>query len=133
VGTLVCIPLSDSEGGIQDPPGHRGSLPKVELSRGSSKNLFMLSSGAEVGSLLLLLLRARGSLVRSCHHPQSEVFTPRDCAKSAKSAESAPKALDDPEEEQLFRDLWEDEPQREIVLESLKADCEVRTGRPPGL
>jgi hypothetical protein len=37
---------------------------------------------------------------------------------------------DDPEEERLFRDLWEDETQREVVIESLKADCEVRTGRP---
>ena len=35
-------------------------------------------------------------------------------------------------EELLFRDLWEDETQREVVLESLKADCEVRTWRPPG-
>jgi hypothetical protein len=25
------------------------------------------------------------------------------------------------------------ETQREVVLESLRADCEVRTGRPPGL
>jgi hypothetical protein len=32
-----------------------------------------------------------------------------------------------------FRDLWEDETQREVVIESLQADCEVRTGRPPGL
>jgi hypothetical protein len=40
---------------------------------------------------------------------------------------------DYPEEEQHFRDLWEDETQREVVIESLKADCEVRTGRPPGL
>jgi hypothetical protein len=40
---------------------------------------------------------------------------------------------DDPDEERLFRDLWEDETQREVVLESLKADCEVRTGRPPSL
>ena len=39
---------------------------------------------------------------------------------------------DDPDEEQLFRDLWEDEIQREAVIESLKADCEVRTGRPAG-
>jgi hypothetical protein len=30
-------------------------------------------------------------------------------------------------------DLWEDETQREVVIESLKADCQVRTGRPPGL
>jgi hypothetical protein len=37
---------------------------------------------------------------------------------------------DDADEEQLFRDLWEDETQREVVLESLMADCEVRTGRP---
>ena len=39
---------------------------------------------------------------------------------------------DDPEEERLFRDLWEDDTQREIVVESLKADCEVRPGRPAG-
>jgi hypothetical protein len=39
---------------------------------------------------------------------------------------------DDPEEERLFRDLWGDETQREVVLESLKADCEVRPGRPLG-
>jgi hypothetical protein len=29
---------------------------------------------------------------------------------------------DDPDEEQIFRDLWEDETQREVVMESLKAD-----------
>jgi hypothetical protein len=40
---------------------------------------------------------------------------------------------DYPEEELLFRDLFEDETQREVVIESLKADCEVRTGRPAGL
>jgi hypothetical protein len=40
---------------------------------------------------------------------------------------------DYPEEELLFRDLWEDETQREVVIESLQADCEVRTGRPPSL
>jgi hypothetical protein len=28
---------------------------------------------------------------------------------------------DIPEEEQLFRDLWDDETQREVVIESLKA------------
>jgi hypothetical protein len=28
---------------------------------------------------------------------------------------------DDPDEEHLFRDLWEDETQREVVIESLKA------------
>ena len=32
---------------------------------------------------------------------------------------------DNPEEEDLFRDLWEDETQREVVIESLKADCEA--------
>ena len=37
---------------------------------------------------------------------------------------------DDPDEERLFRDLWEDETQREEVVESLRADCEVRSGRP---
>src|SRR5215204_1066411 len=40
---------------------------------------------------------------------------------------------DYPVEEQIFRDLWEDETQREMVIESLKADCEVRTGRLWGL
>jgi hypothetical protein len=40
---------------------------------------------------------------------------------------------DYPDEEQNFRDLWEDETQREVVIESLKADCEVRTGRPASL
>jgi hypothetical protein len=39
---------------------------------------------------------------------------------------------DDPEEERLFRNLWEDEAQREVVIESLKGDCDVRTGRPQG-
>jgi hypothetical protein len=39
---------------------------------------------------------------------------------------------DDPDEEELFRDLWNDEGERETVLEALKADCEVRPGRPPG-
>jgi hypothetical protein len=33
---------------------------------------------------------------------------------------------DKPDEEQLFRDLWEDESQRYVVIESLKADREVR-------
>jgi hypothetical protein len=37
---------------------------------------------------------------------------------------------DNPDEEQIFRDLWEEETQREVMIESLKADCEVRTGRP---
>jgi hypothetical protein len=54
------------------------------------------------------------------------------CAKSEISAESPPKTSDDPYEEQIFRDPWEDETQREVVIESLKADCEIRTGRPPG-
>jgi hypothetical protein len=40
---------------------------------------------------------------------------------------------DYPDEERLFRDLWEDETQREVVIDSLKADCEVRAGRPQGL
>ncbi len=37
---------------------------------------------------------------------------------------------DDPEEERLFRVLWEDPTQRDVVVEILKADCQVRTGRP---
>ena len=40
---------------------------------------------------------------------------------------------DNPEEEQLFRDLWDDETQRSAVLDSLKGDYEVRRGRPAGL
>ena len=40
---------------------------------------------------------------------------------------------DDPDEELLFRDLWDDETQSEVVIESLQADYEIRTGRPPGL
>ena len=40
---------------------------------------------------------------------------------------------DHPDEELLFRDLWEDETQREVVIDSLKADCEIKTGRPAGL
>jgi hypothetical protein len=40
---------------------------------------------------------------------------------------------DNPEEEQLFLDLWDEETQRDVVIESLKADCEVRTRRPQGL
>jgi hypothetical protein len=39
---------------------------------------------------------------------------------------------DHPDEELLFRDLWDDETQRDLVIESLKADCEVRAGRPTG-
>jgi hypothetical protein len=37
---------------------------------------------------------------------------------------------DDPEEGRIFKDLWDDETQREAVMESLRADCEVRRGRP---
>ena len=32
----------------------------------------------------------------------------------------------------MFRDLWEDETQRDVVIDSLKVDCEVRTGKPLG-
>ena len=40
---------------------------------------------------------------------------------------------DHPEEELLFRDLLEDETQREVVIDCLQADCQVRAGRPAGL
>jgi hypothetical protein len=40
---------------------------------------------------------------------------------------------DDPDEEQIFRDLWDDDTQRDVVIDCLKADCEIRTGRPAGL
>jgi transposase len=36
-------------------------------------------------------------------------------------------------EQQLFPDLWEDKTRREVVIESLRADCEVRAGRPAPL
>jgi hypothetical protein len=39
----------------------------------------------------------------------------------------------DSEEERLFRDLFEDEIQRDVGIGCLQADCEVRTGRPAGL
>ena len=38
---------------------------------------------------------------------------------------------DYPDEGRLFRELWEDKTQREVVIESLKAEREVRPGRPP--
>ena len=38
---------------------------------------------------------------------------------------------DEPEDEALFRDLWEDEGEREAVLMILvQAECEVLAGRP---
>lgn len=40
---------------------------------------------------------------------------------------------DNPEEEQLRCGFWENETQREVVIDRLKAECEVRKGRPPGL
>ena len=36
----------------------------------------------------------------------------------------------EPEDEALFRDLWEDEGERETVLTILQAECEVLPGRP---
>jgi hypothetical protein len=69
--------------------------------------------------------------VISSSRPFITIPTLRSCAKSAISAESAPKASDNPDEERLFRDLWE-ETQREMVIESLKADCEVRRGEDSG-
>ncbi len=37
---------------------------------------------------------------------------------------------DEPDDEALFRDLWEDECERETVLMVLQAECEVLPGRP---
>jgi hypothetical protein len=37
---------------------------------------------------------------------------------------------DDSEGEMLLRDLWDDEAEKETVLDILKAECEVLTGRP---
>jgi hypothetical protein len=36
---------------------------------------------------------------------------------------------EDPDEEQLFRDLWEDEGERETILTILQAACEILPGR----
>jgi hypothetical protein len=60
------------------------------------------------------------SLTKS-NRPYLTLSTLKLCAKSAISAGSTPKSWDNPEEEQIFRDLWEDEPQREVVIKSLKA------------
>jgi hypothetical protein len=60
--------------------------------------------------------------VISSNRSHLPISTLRHCAKSVISAESIPEAWDHPEEEQLFRDLWEGETQREVVMESLKAD-----------
>jgi len=35
---------------------------------------------------------------------------------------------DDPYEEGLFRNFWDEETQREVVIDSLRADCEVSRG-----
>jgi hypothetical protein len=37
---------------------------------------------------------------------------------------------DEPEDEALFRELWEDESERETMLMVLQAGCEVLPGRP---
>ncbi len=37
---------------------------------------------------------------------------------------------DDPDGEVFLRDLWEEVDDRDFVLETLKSECEVRTGRP---
>jgi hypothetical protein len=38
---------------------------------------------------------------------------------------------DYPEDETIFRTLWEYDAEKEALLELLKAECEVRPGRPP--
>jgi hypothetical protein len=77
-------------------------------------------------------LRSIGTLPCFCLTRRSIIAT-RCETLCAISAGSVPKASYDPDEEQIFRDLWEDETQREVVIESLKADYEVKTERPPGL
>jgi hypothetical protein len=77
-----------------------------------------------------MVIRGLWKLSRPGAHPY---LTSRRsyCAKSVRSAGSSPRASDDPEEERIFRELSKDETQQEVVIESLKADCEVRKGRPP--
>jgi hypothetical protein len=55
-------------------------------------------------------------------HPYLTISALRLCVKSVKSAESVSKESNDPEEERIFRDLWEDETEREVVIFCLKAD-----------
>jgi hypothetical protein len=38
---------------------------------------------------------------------------------------------DDPEGEDLLRDMWEDDSEKETVLDILKTECEVLPGRAP--
>ena len=38
---------------------------------------------------------------------------------------------DYPEDETIFRALWEYDAEKEALLELLKTECEVRPGRPP--
>lgn len=38
---------------------------------------------------------------------------------------------DDPDSEGFFRDIWEEDDDRDFVLEALKSGVEVRPGRPP--
>lgn len=37
---------------------------------------------------------------------------------------------DNPEEELLFRELWDDPAEKDTVLDILKSDCEIMAGRP---
>jgi hypothetical protein len=38
---------------------------------------------------------------------------------------------DDPDSEGFFRDIWEEDDDRDFVLEALKSGVEVRPGGPP--
>jgi hypothetical protein len=60
-------------------------------------------------------------LVRSSHLPQPRSSRRSYCAKSVISAVSAPKASDDPDEGELYQDFWDDETQREVMIDCLKA------------
>jgi hypothetical protein len=112
-----------------DPSGHKDLLSHSSP-RGTSKSLFVRLGEAEEGSLLLALLGVGGLRSYPATYPNAKSSRRGYCAKGVKSAESAPKASDDPEEEQIYRDLWEEETKREVVIDCLKADCAVRTGRP---
>jgi hypothetical protein len=129
VGSLACIRSRTPSGGLPGPPGRKYILSH-RLTKGSSGSPF-IRVGEAGGQLAVGLAWRKVSSVLS-NRPYLTISTPGPCAKSVKSAGSALKASDDPDEEQLFRALWDDETQREVVLDSLKADCEIRMG-PMGL
>jgi len=74
---------SDSGGDLQDPQPHKGFSPHIRQGF-VEEPIYARLSGVEKGSLLLLLLCAWASLIRSSHLPLSEVFILRSLRKKRK-------------------------------------------------